>query len=337
MSAAPSDDVRGEAPDAVPALEVRDLVRRYRRADGREVTAVDRAGFSVATGETLGLVGESGCGKSSLARAVMQLPPPEAGVVRVEGEDLVAATPERLRARRRRVQMVFQDPGSSLNPRRRVADILAEPLVIWHGGRTEDHRDRIAAALAEVGFDPEAVWTRRPHELSGGQCQRIAIARALMLEPAVLVLDEPVSALDVSVQAQILNLLVDTRARRALAMVFISHDLAVIRNVCDRVAVMYLGRIVETGPTDALFERPRHPYTRALLDSVLAPGRGLPDREVLSGELPSLHAPPSGCHFRTRCALATDACAREAPAMRPAGPGGHVVACFAAREDAPAR
>ena len=315
----------GAAP--APALEVRDLVRRFRRADGRLVTAVDRASFAVAPGETLGLVGESGCGKSSLARAVMQLPAPDEGTVRVEGEDLVGVAAERLRTLRRRLQMVFQDPMSSLNPRRRIADVLAEPLVVWQGGRTEDHRDRIAAALAEVGFDPDVVWSRRPHEVSGGQCQRIAIARALMLEPAVLVLDEPVSALDVSVQAQILNLLIDVRRRRAFSMVFISHDLAVIRNVCDRVAVMYLGRIVEIGPTDALFTRPRHPYTRALLDSVLVPGRPLPEREVLSGELPSLHAPPSGCHFRTRCTRATEACARQAPALEPAG-GAHAAACF---------
>ena len=309
------------------ALEVVDLVRRFRRADGRRVTAVDSVSLQVARGETLGLVGESGCGKSTLARAVMQLPAPDSGEVRVEGEDLVGASAARRRELRRRLQMVFQDPMSSLNPRRRIADILAEPLTIWHGGGTEDHRERIAAALTEVGFDPEAVWTRRPHEVSGGQCQRIAIARALMLEPAVLVLDEPVSALDVSVQAQILNLLVDVHQRRAFSMLFISHDLAVIRNVCDRVAVMYLGRIVEIGPTEDLYREPRHPYTRALLDSVLVPGRALPEHEVLSGELPSIHAPPSGCHFRTRCPRATSECAGVAPALD-AGRAVHAVACF---------
>jgi len=309
------------------ALEVVDLVRQFRRADGRRVTAVDSVSLQVARGETLGLVGESGCGKSSLARAVMQLPAPDSGEVRVEGEDLVGASPARRRELRRRLQMVFQDPMSSLNPRRRIADILAEPMTIWHGGRTEDHRERIAAALTEVGFDPDVVWTRRPHEVSGGQCQRIAIARALMLEPAVLVLDEPVSALDVSVQAQILNLLVDVHQRRAFSMLFISHDLAVIRNVCDRVAVMYLGRIVEIGPTETLYRDPRHPYTRALLDSVLVPGRALPEHEVLSGELPSIHAPPSGCHFRTRCPRASAECAGAAPALD-AGSAGHAVACF---------
>jgi peptide/nickel transport system ATP-binding protein len=308
-------------------LEVRDLVRRFRRADGQWVTAVDAVSFSLAAGETLGLVGESGCGKSSLARAVVQLPPPDEGSVSVDGRTLTGQSAAHQRALRRRMQMVFQDPISSLNPRRRIADIVAEPLVIWQGGRTEDHRAQVAAALSEVGFDPETVWLRRPHEMSGGQCQRIAIARALMLEPAVLVLDEPVSALDVSVQAQILNLLVDVRSRRSFSMLFISHDLAVIRNVCDRVAVMYLGRIVEIGPTEAIYRNPQHPYTRALLDSVLVPGRALPEQEVLSGDLPSLHNPPSGCHFRTRCARATAQCAQQVPVLAPVG-ATRMSACF---------
>jgi len=315
--------VSGAAP---PALSVERLVRRFRRDDGRVVTAVDGVSFEVAHNETLGLVGESGCGKSSLARALMQLPPPDSGSVRVDGRDLSGLSPGERREAKRRLQIVFQDPISSLNPRRRIADIVAEPLSIWGAGGADDHRERVVAALGEVGFDADTVWSRRPHELSGGQCQRVAIARALMLEPTVLVLDEPVSALDVSVQAQILNLLLDIRSRRAFSMIFISHDLAVIRNVCDRVAVMYLGTIVEVGATEAVYGHPRHPYTRALLDSVLAPGQPLPDEEVIRGELPSLLDPPSGCRFRTRCPRASERCAAEPPALTSSG-ASHLTAC----------
>ncbi len=247
-----------------PALEVIKLVRRFRRDDGRTVTPVDGVSFDLAHDETLGLVGESGCGKSSLARAVMQLPPQEDGTVKVDGQDLNGLAPDTRRELRRRLQMVFQDPISSLNPRRRIAEIVAEPLDDLGPGRCRGESKKVSAALEEVGFDANTYWSRRPHELSGGQCQRVAIARALMLEPTVLVLDEPVSALDVSVQAQILNLLLDIRGKRSFSMLFISHDLAVIRNVCDRVAVMYLGRIVEIGRTEDVYTRPRHPYTRAL-------------------------------------------------------------------------
>lgn len=309
-----------------PALEVIKLVRRFRREDGRTITPVDAVSFSLAHDETLGLVGESGCGKSSLARAVMQLPPPEGGTVKVDGTSLDGLAPERRRELRRRLQMVFQDPISSLNPRRRIADIVAEPLTIWGQGDAEANRQKVGAALEEVGFDANTYWSRRPHELSGGQCQRVAIARALMLEPTVLVLDEPVSALDVSVQAQILNLLLDIRSKRSFSMLFISHDLAVIRNVCDRVAVMYLGRIVEIGRTEDVYTRPRHPYTRALLDSVLAPGQSLPDEEVIKGELPSLLNPPSGCRFRTRCPRASERCANQAPAFEESD-AAHLTAC----------
>ncbi len=303
------------------ALDVQQLVRRFVRADGQPVTAVDGVSFSVASGETLGLVGESGCGKSSLARAIVGLPPPEAGTVRLAGADFTAARGDERRRLRRRVQMVFQDPISSLNPRRTVADIVAEPLTVWEGGDASRHRERVSAALGEVGFDAGQVWSRRPHQMSGGQCQRVAIARALVIEPEVLVLDEPVSSLDVSVQAQILNLLADIRARRRLSLLFISHDLGVIRTVCDRVAVMYLGRIVEVGPTESLYRAPRHPYTRALLDSVLWPGRVLPDEEVIRGDLPSLLSPPSGCHFRTRCPRASERCSLEVPGLERTGDG----------------
>ncbi len=315
------------AAGAQPAvLAVEGLVRRFRREDARIVTAVDSVSFELSQGETLGLVGESGCGKSSLARALMHLPAPDGGTVRVAGRALDTLDDSARREAMRDLQMVFQDPISSLNPRRRIADIVAEPLEIWGKGGSQVNRAKVAAALSEVGFDPDTVWQRRPHELSGGQCQRVAIARALMLEPSVLVLDEPVSALDVSVQAQILNLLIDIRSRRAFSMIFISHDLAVIRSVCDRVAVMYLGRIVEIGPTESVYRQPEHPYTRALLDSVLVPGQPLPDEEVIQGELPSLLDPPSGCRFRTRCPRATELCAQQAPALAPLE-SPHRVAC----------
>jgi len=316
-----------------PALEVTSLVRSFRRPDGRVVRAVDDVSFDLKPGETLGLVGESGCGKSSLARALMQLPPPESGSVRISGEEITGLSLAERRNLRRRLQMVFQDPMSSLNPRRRIGDIVAEPLTIWNEGDVKSREASVTAALNEVGFEPGTVLARRPHEMSGGQCQRVAIARALILEPTVLVLDEPVSALDVSVQAQILNLLIDVQAKRSFSMIFISHDLAVIRNICDRVAVMYLGKIVEIGATEELYRNPRHPYTRALLGSVLAPGQKLPEQEVLSGDLPSLLNPPSGCRFRTRCNRASDVCATNPPPLSPAG-SSHLTACHHPHEPA---
>lgn len=309
-----------------PPLEVLNLVRTFRRADRKMVTPVDNVSFTLGHDETLGLVGESGCGKSSLARALMQLPPPTSGTVRLSGEDLSMQSATARRKLRRKLQMVFQDPISSLNPRRRIGDVVAESIEIWGGGSAEQNRQRVADALNEVGFDAETVWSRRPHEISGGQCQRVAIARALMQEPTVLVLDEPVSALDVSVQAQILNLLLNIKSKRSFSMIFISHDLAVIRNICDRVAVMYLGRIVEIGPTESVYRDPQHPYTKALLGSVLAPGQRLPDEEVLSGDLPSLIDPPSGCRFRTRCTRATERCTNEAPVLLEADRE-HLTAC----------
>jgi peptide/nickel transport system ATP-binding protein len=316
-----------------PALEVSSLVRSFRRPDGRVVRAVDEVSFDLNPGETLGLVGESGCGKSSLARALMQLPPPESGSVKISGEEITGLSLAERRNLRRRVQMVFQDPISSLNPRRRIGDIVAEPLAIWNEGDAKSREASVTAALNEVGFEPGTVLARRPHEMSGGQCQRVAIARALILEPTVLVLDEPVSALDVSVQAQILNLLIDVQAKRSFSMIFISHDLAVIRNICDRVAVMYLGKIVEIGKTEDVYRNPRHPYTRALLGSVLAPGQKLPEQEVLSGDLPSLLNPPSGCRFRTRCNRATELCATTPPALSTSSPS-HLAACHHPHEAA---
>lgn len=326
-----SATVAAPATQPAAALEARALVRRFKGRSGAWLTAVDHVNLHLAPGETLGLVGESGCGKSTLAKALLQLPPPDEGEVLLGGRKLSGLSGGALREARQGLQMVFQDPVSSLNPRRRVIDIVSEPLRIWAARMALDEATilrKAQAVLSEVGFDPEAIGARRPHELSGGQCQRVAIARALMLEPRVLVLDEPVSALDVSVQAQILNLLMDLRERRQLSMLFVSHDLAVIRNICDRVAVMYLGRIVEVGRSQEIFSAPRHPYTRALLDSMLVPGKPLPEQEVITGDLPSLHAPPSGCHFRTRCRQAQARCAEQVPTLVLGPEGQTACACF---------
>ncbi|MEU8800066.1 oligopeptide/dipeptide ABC transporter ATP-binding protein [Spirillospora sp. NPDC048819] len=309
-------------------LRVQDLTVTY-PAGRRTVHAVSGVSFDVAKGETLGIVGESGCGKSSAARAIMQLPRPASGSVRLAGLELTALRGEALRRTRQRLQMIFQDPISSLNPRRRVRDIVAEGPRVW--GTLNGDASRIDEALAAVGLDPATTAGRRPHEFSGGQCQRISIARALALEPEVIICDEPVSALDVSVQAQILNLLEDLKARYGLTLVFIAHDLAVIKNVSDRVLVMYLGKTCELATGADLVERPAHPYTRALLASVpRGPLHLAPDEET--GEPPSPMAPPSGCRFRTRCPLADARCASEEPLMRPLAPG-HWVACHHPQKD----
>lgn len=316
-------------------LSVEDIVRRYRAARG-VVHAVSGVSFELAGGETLGLVGESGCGKSTVARSILHLPPPDSGTVRLDGRDLGAMRPAELRELRRRLQVVFQDPVSALNPRRRVRDIVAEGLVIGRRGGAEKGRGgmedggRVEAALADVGLDPARMGDRRRHELSGGQCQRVAIARAMVLEPDVLICDEPVASLDVSVQAQVLNLLEDMKARHDLSMLFISHDLAVVHNIADRVAVMYLGRIVESGRVDEVYAHPAHPYTRALLDAVPAPSPGeRPPPVRISGEVPSAMNPPSGCRFRARCPLAEPECALTEPVLRETRPG-HAVACHLA-------
>jgi len=301
-------------------LEVEHLVVEFPAGRGQRVHAVSDVSFDVAEGETLGLVGESGCGKSTVARAVLQLPRPTSGTVRVSGRDLTALRGKALRAARRDVQLVFQDPISSLNPRRRVTDLVAEPLAI--AGVREARRHRVSAALEAVGLPPE-VADARPHQLSGGQCQRVSIARALVQEPKIVICDEPVSSLDVSVQAQILNLLEDMKHRYSVSLVFISHDLAVVKNISDRVAVMYLGKLCEVAPADDLYRSPMHPYTRALIASIpSAPG----PRAKLTGELPSPLQPPSGCRFRTRCPLAQARCAQEEPVLTERQPG-HAVAC----------
>ena len=297
-------------------LEVRDLVVEY-AIGGRTVHAVSGVSLDVRRGETLGLVGESGCGKSTLGRAVLQLTRSTRGGVRFDGQDLTAMRGAALRAMRRRIQLIFQDPIASLNPRRRVGDIIAEPLIVA-GMRNRAERDRrVRAVMEAVGLDPDTTIARLPNEFSGGQCQRISIARALVLEPELIVCDEPVSALDVSIRAQILNLLEEMKRRYGLTLLFIAHDLAVVRAVSDRVAVMYLGRLCEVAPTGLLFRQPAHPYSRLLLDAIPLPDPDVrPLEGVAVGEPPSPIAPPSGCRFRTRCPRADAVCAAEMPELR---------------------
>jgi peptide/nickel transport system ATP-binding protein len=312
--------------DASALLDVDDLVVEFRTGRNR-VQAVSGVSFSVAPGETLGLVGESGCGKSTTGRAIVQVERPTSGAVRFEGRDLTRLRSAELRRVRTKLQMIFQDPISSLNPRRRVRDIVAEPLAIWGRGTPDERRQQADAMLESVGIDPVAAGDRRPLEFSGGQCQRISIARALMADPSMLICDEPVSALDVSVQAQIVNLLADLRQRFGLTMVFIAHDLAVVKNVSDRVAVMYLGKLVELAPSDALYAAPAHPYTEALLASIPDPDPSATrHHRALTGELPSPLDPPSGCRFRTRCPYAQPVCATDEPPLTEIRPG-HRVAC----------
>jgi peptide/nickel transport system ATP-binding protein len=302
---------------STPFLSVRDLVVDFDLARGRKLRAVAGVSFDVTRGKTLGLVGESGCGKSSMARALLMLPRPNSGSVRLGGIELTMLGSQALRQMRRHVQMIFQDPVASLNPRRRVADIVGDPLAILGEGNAEQRRTRVLEMLDAVGLSGDGVIYRRPHEFSGGQCQRISIARALILNPELLICDEAVSSLDVSVQAQILNLLEDLKQKLGLTVLFISHNLAVVKHVSDRVAVMYLGRICEVASAKALYERPKHPYTRALLAAVPEPD---PDRRMsptkpMRGELPSPVDPPSGCRFRTRCPFAQDRCVHEEPKL----------------------
>jgi peptide/nickel transport system ATP-binding protein len=304
-------------------LEVGHLVVEFPAGHGQKVHAVSDVTFEVAEGETLGLVGESGCGKSTLARAIVQLPKPTSGTVRVAGRDLTALRGKALRQARREVQLVFQDPISSLNPRRRVVDIVAEPLAI--AGLRDGRRHRVSAALEAVSLPPE-VLESRPHELSGGQCQRVSIARALVQEPKVVVCDEPVSSLDVSVQAQILNLLEEMKDRFGITLLFISHDLSVVKNISDRVAVMYLGKLCEVAPADDLYRSPMHPYTGALIASIPSVAERPTGEARVAGELPSPLSPPSGCRFRTRCPKAQARCAAEEPHLTEHQPG-HFVAC----------
>ncbi|WP_116998536.1 ABC transporter ATP-binding protein [Desertimonas flava] len=297
---------------------------------GLTVSAVAGISLDVKRGETLGIVGESGCGKTTTGRAVMQLPPPTSGTVRFEGADLTTLDKAAMRTARTRMQMIFQDPISALNPRRKVRDIVAEPLDIWKRGSKAERGAVVDRTLEEVGIDPERAAESQPHQFSGGQCQRISIARALVLDPSLIICDEPVSALDVSVQAQVLNLLEDLKAKHQLTLVFIAHDLAVVKNVSDRVAVMYLGKMCEVAASDALYERPAHPYTKVLLDSIPVADPEAPDvPPPITGEPPSPVLPPPGCRFHTRCPFATDVCRTTEPEIRPVGGNGgdHFVAC----------
>ena len=303
-----------------PLLKVENLVVEY-AVGGKTVHAVSGVSLQVARGETLGLVGESGCGKSTLGRAVLQLRPAQSGRVLFDGKDLTAMHGDALRKMRQRVQLIFQDPIASLNPRRRIGDIVAEPLVIAGVKDPEKRRRLVCEVLTAVGLDPALVIGRLPHEFSGGQCQRICIARALVLNPEFIICDEPVSALDVSIRAQILNLLEEMKARYGLTLLFIAHDLAVVKAVSDRVAVMYLGRLCEVGPSEQLFAKPAHPYTALLIEAIPVPDPDVrPAESVPVGEPPSPIAPPSGCRFRTRCPRADERCASEVPELRAVAP-----------------
>ena len=291
--------------------------------------AVSDVSFDVRAGETLGVVGETGSGKSTLARSVLQAPRPKAGSVRSQGTDLVGLKGRRLLEARRSLQMVFQDPFGSLDPKWRVFQLVEEPLVAYGIGTRQERRRRVREVLDTVGLDPDVFGKRRPRQLSGGQAQRVAIARALTLDPALIICDEAVSSLDVLIQAQVLNLFERLRGELGLSYLFIAHDLALVKQVSDRVAVMYLGRLCELGPAEALYREPLHPYTVALLASIPSPDPDAPRavaHEAISGDPPSPIDPPSGCRFRTRCPRAQERCAAEVPEMRELAPD-HAVAC----------
>ncbi|MGV1895900.1 oligopeptide/dipeptide ABC transporter ATP-binding protein [Agrobacterium vitis] len=309
-------------------LSVRNLSTQYAGARGT-VRAVDDVSLEIEAGETVALVGESGCGKSSLGKSLMRLVEPSSGQITFQGGDVTAMSPRDLRGIRRRIQMIFQDPFASLNPRQTIRTILTTPLKVHGIGDGKRRREIVEAIIEQVGL-PAGSLDRYPHEFSGGQRQRIGIARAIILEPELVVCDEPVSALDLSIQAQILNLLVELKSRLSLSYLFVSHDLSVVRYFSDRVLVMYLGKIVESAPTAELWANPRHPYTRALLAAVPDPARRK-QAAPISGDLPSPHNPPSGCRFHTRCPLATDLCREKAPDYQLFGQA-HAVACHHANE-----
>ena len=311
-------------------VRVRGLVKHFPVEGSDDVLrAVDGVSFEILRGETLGLVGESGCGKSTAGRCLLRLQEPTAGEITFDGRDVLALDKRELRELRRAMQIVFQDPYASLNPRMKVGDIVGEPLVIHKIGTRSERRERVAGLLTRVGLDPQYM-NRYPHEFSGGQRQRIGVARTLALNPKLIVADEPVSALDVSVQAQVVNLFQDLQQEFGLTYLFISHGLAVVEHISTRVAVMYLGRIVEVASAAELYEHPLHPYTQALLSAIPVPDpQRKRERIVLAGDVPTPINPPSGCRFRTRCPIAIDECARIDPELREVKPS-HTVACIRA-------
>jgi peptide/nickel transport system ATP-binding protein/oligopeptide transport system ATP-binding protein len=325
-----------------PVLEVQDLVKHFpaqRSAFGKvlaTVKAVDGVSFTLRAGETLAVVGESGCGKSTVGRLVMRLIDSTQGVIRLDGEDVTTLSDREFRPYRRNIQLIFQDPFASLNPRMTVGEILAEPLMLHKIVPAGERRERVAELLRTVGLQPQQA-ARYPHEFSGGQRQRIVIARALAVDPKIIVCDEAVSALDVSIRAQILNLLKDLQAKLGLAYIFISHDLGVVKHIADRIAVMYLGRIVETGTSEQVFADPRHPYTRALLSAIpVASPQARRERRILQGDVPSPINPPTGCHLHTRCPHAAEICRIDRPLLDDDG-SGHAAACHFWRDLPPAR
>ncbi len=310
-----------------PILRVEDLVIEYKTKGQLPVQAVSGVSLEVHSGETLAIIGESGCGKSTLGKGILQLIETQSGSVVFDGVDITKLSKEDLRQTRPNIQMIFQDSISSLDPHMTVSSIVEQPLKVWNRGNDEERKNKVNDLLRSVGLDPEVVGDRKPSEFSGGQCQRISIARALTLSPKVLICDEPVSSLDVSIQAQILNILQEMKNRYGLSLVFISHDLAVVRAISTRIVVMYLGKICEIADPDTLCETPRHHYTHALVSSVPVPDPTIKNRRaVLQGEPPSPTNPLSGCRFRTRCPAATELCATEEPQLREAS-AGNFVAC----------
>jgi oligopeptide/dipeptide ABC transporter ATP-binding protein len=330
------------SPVSVPVLDVRDLKKHFpvRKGVLRTITghvyAVDGVSFSIARGQTLGLVGESGCGKSTVARAVIRLIEPTAGEVRILGRDILSLTKAEMRASRRQAQIIFQDPFSSLNPRMSAGEIVGEPLLVHKIGNSNERQERVAALFDRVGLRASQM-NSLPHQFSGGQRQRIGIARALALDPQLIIGDEPVSALDVSIQAQVINLMMDLQEEKNLSYLFIAHDLAVVEHISHRVAVMYLGRIVEHAAKRALFSNPLHPYTEALLAAVPIPNPRLRrQKRLVQGDVPSPINPPPGCHFHTRCLYATEQCKVEVPPLIEVAPD-HWAACHLRQPKADSR
>ena len=310
-------------------VQIENLKKHFPTSGGQSVRAVDGVSFNIERGETLGLVGESGCGKTTVGRCLLRLIEPTSGAINFDGQDLLSLSKSEMRSLRRRMQIVFQDPYSSLNPRMKVGDIIGEPLIVHSIGNKQERKDRVAELLKVVKLDPDYA-NRYPHQFSGGQRQRIGIARALALNPDFIVADEPVSALDVSVQAQVVNLLQDLQAQFGLTYLFISHGLAVVEHISTRVGVMYLGKIVELAASTELYENPKHPYTQALLAAIPLPDpEQTRDRKriALSGEVPTPMNPPSGCRFHTRCPYVMEKCKISEPEFKEITPG-HLTACF---------